>query len=121
MVVSRFARRDMLLSEEFVPTLAESAGLSLGADRSLGEYMVTGAAVVDGRLYAISAAHSTLLTLDLATHRIVAAHVVPGLTDPIGLASRGNDLYILTTDGTVTVVERPGTNPASVGLDTAKR
>ncbi|MBA4071305.1 MAG: hypothetical protein C0497_05630 [Gemmatimonas sp.] len=107
MVVSRFDRRDMVLSEELVPTLARSAGLTLGEDRSLGEYMITGAAVGDGQLYAISAAHSTLLTLDLATHRIVAAHVVPGLRNPVGLAARGSDLYLLGADGTVTVVARP--------------
>jgi hypothetical protein len=107
MVVSRFDRRDMVLSEEFVPTVAANAGLALGEDRSLGEYMITGAAVVDGRLYAVSAAHSTLLTLDLATHHIVAAHVVPGLRNPAGLAARGSDLYVLGTDGTVTVVARP--------------
>lgn len=107
MVVSRFDRRDMTLSEEFVPMLDGSAGLALGEDRSLGEYMITGAAVVDGWLYAISAAHSTLLTLNLATHHIVAAHVVPGLLNPVGLAARGGDLYLLGTDGTVTVVARP--------------
>jgi disulfide bond formation protein DsbB len=107
MVVSRFDRRDMMLSEEFMPTVALNAGLTLGEDRSLGEYMITGAVVVDGRLYAISAAHSTLLTLDLATHRIVAAHVVPGLLNPVGLATRGSDFYVLGTDGTVTVVARP--------------
>lgn len=111
MVVSRFDRQDMMLSEEFVPTLATGAGLTLGEDRSLGEYMITGAAAADGQLYAISAAHSTLLTLDLATHRIVAAHVVPDLKHPIGLAVRGTDLFILGTDRTVTVVARPAANP----------
>lgn len=118
LVVSRFDRRDMMLSEEFVPTLARNAGFALGETRSLGEYMITGAAVADGQLYAISAAHSTLLTLDLATHRIVAASVVPDLTHPIGLAVRGTDLYILGRDGTVTVIARPVPNPIAVALDT---
>ncbi len=121
MVVSRFDRRDMMLSEEFVPTLAGDAGLTLGEDRSLGEYMITGAAVADGQLFAISAAHSTLLTLDLATHRIVAAHVVPDLKHPIGLAVRGLDLYILGADRTVTVVKRPVANPAAVAGDASRR
>ena len=120
-VVSRFDRRDMMLSEEFVPTLASNAGLTLGEDRSLGEYMITGAAVADGQLYAISAAHSTLLTLDLATHRIVAAYTVPGLERPVGLAVRGNDLYILGQDGTVTVVARPVMSPSPVVPDTTMR
>lgn len=121
MVVSRFDRKDMLLSEEFVPSLAGNAGLALGEDRSLGEYMITGAAVADGQLFAISAVHSTLLTLDLATHRIVAAHVVPGLRNPIGLAVRGGDLYILGADRTVTVVARPVSNPATAVSETTTR
>lgn len=121
MVVSRFDRRDMMLSEEFVPTLAKNAGLTLGEDRSLGEYMITGAAVADGQLYAISAAHSTLLTLDLATHRIVAAHAVPGLKNPVGLAARGPDLYILGQDGTVTVIARLVPSPMAVAPDTTRR
>lgn len=121
MIVSRFDRRDMMLSEEFVPTLAENAGLTLGEDRSLGEYMITGAAVADGQLYAISAAHSTLLTLDLATHRIVAASVVPDLRRPVGLAVRGSDLYILGQDGTVTVIARPAPSPMTTVPDTTRR
>ena len=83
--------------------------------------MITGAAVADGQLYAISAAHSTLLTLDLATHRIVAAYTVPGLERPVGLAVRGNDLYILGQDGTVTVVARPVMSPSPVVPDTTMR
>ena len=121
MVVSRFDRRDMMLSEEFVPTLASNAGLTLGEDRSLGEYMITGAAVADGQMYLISAAHSTLLTLDLATHRVVAASVVPGLRKPVGLAARGSDLYILGADGIVTVVARPASNPTAAVPDATTR
>lgn len=107
LVVSRFDRKDFTLSEEFVPTLAKDAGLSLGKDRSLGEYMVTGATIADGHLYAVSAAHAALLTLDLATHRLIAAHTIAGLVKPVGIAAKGDDLYILSDDGTVTVVARP--------------
>ncbi|MCX5762869.1 MAG: hypothetical protein NTW72_15440, partial [Gemmatimonadetes bacterium] len=73
-------------------------------DRSLGEFMVTGAAIADGRMYAISAAFSTLLTIDLATHRVIAAQSIAGLTQPIGIAIKGDDLYILGADRTVTVL-----------------
>ncbi len=111
MVVSRFDRKDLTLSAEFVPTLAKESGLTLGKDRSLGEYMVTGATVVAGQLYAVSASFGTLLTLDLTTHRVVSAHVIPGLTKPVGLAARGDDLYVVSEDGTVNVVARP-TKPA---------
>ncbi len=104
LVVSRFDRKDMTLSEEFVPTLAKDAGLALGKDRSLGEFMVTGAAIADGRMYAISAAFSTLLTIDLASHRVIAAQSIAGLTQPTGIAIRGDDLYIIGADRTVTVL-----------------
>jgi disulfide bond formation protein DsbB len=120
LVVSRFDRKDMTLSEEFVPTLAKDAGLSLGKDRSLGEYMVTGAAVADGRMYAVSAAYGTLLTIDLATHRIVAAHAIPGLVKPTGLAIKGESFYIVSEDGTVTVTSCPAVPvPVAPGDTTA--
>ena len=106
-VVSRFDRRDLTLSEEFVPTLGKDASIALAKDRSLGEYMVTGATVSGGALYAISASYRTLLTIDLASHRVVAASMVPELARPIGIAAMGDDLYILSDDLTLTVVARP--------------
>jgi disulfide bond formation protein DsbB len=120
MVVSRFDRKDFTLSEEFVPTLDKGAGLSLGADRSLGEYVVSGATVVGGQLFAISASHSTLLTLDLATHRIVAAHTIDGLTRPVGIAAKGDDLYILGDDLSVTIVGRPVAAASATPTDSAR-
>jgi disulfide bond formation protein DsbB len=107
MVVSRFDRRDFMLSEEFVPTLGTGAGLSLIKDRSLGEYMVTGTTVVGGQLYAISAAYGALLTIDLATHRVVGANVIPGVRRPVGLAAKGDDLFILSDDRSLSIVARP--------------
>ena len=106
LVVSRFDRRDMTLSEEFTPTLAPGSGLALDAKRSLNEFVVTGATVVDGSLYAISAAYDTLLRIDLATHRLVAAYAVPGLASPTGLAAKGDELYIVGAGGNVWVVAR---------------
>ncbi len=126
LVISRFDRRDLTLSEEYVPTL--DSALALGEDRSLGEYMVTGATVVDGRMYAISAAHRTLLILDLNSHRVVAAYVISGLSAPVGIAAKGAELYILGADGSVTVVprpvvEKPGTadGRATIGVHPAKQ
>jgi hypothetical protein len=108
LIVSRFDRRDMTLSEEFSPTLAANAGLTLsGEKRSLDELYVTGAAVADGRLYAISAAHGVLLTIDLASHAVVAAHAVAGAGRPVGLAIKGGDIYLVDADGAVRVVSRP--------------
>jgi disulfide bond formation protein DsbB len=108
LVVSRFDRRDLTLSEEFMPVLASGSGLTLsGEKRSLDEYYVTGATIDDGRLYAISAAFSTLLTIDLAAHAVVAAHAIPGLDRPVGLAIKGNDFYIAGEGGALAIVPRP--------------
>jgi disulfide bond formation protein DsbB len=105
LVVSRFAGDDRVLSSEFLP--AVSPRLTLPPDRDLGEYVVTGAAAADGLLYAMSAAYSTLLVIDLETEQVVAAYAVPGLTDPVGLAVRGGELLVAQADGRVAVLERP--------------
>ena len=105
LVVSRFGD-DYTLSEEYSPALAPDSGLKLAARRKLDEFYVTGAGVADGRLYAISAAYNTLLTIDLEKRAIVAAHAIPGLTRPVGLAIRGGEFVIVGEDGSVAVVER---------------
>jgi disulfide bond formation protein DsbB len=106
LVVSRFARGDRLLSSEFEPPLA--AGLELRApDRSLADYVVTGAVVSDGMLYAMSAAYSTLLAIDLQTKLIVAAYAVPGIEHPVGLAVRGSELLVAQADGQIAVINKP--------------
>jgi hypothetical protein len=112
MVVSTFDAGDFMLSREFVPRVGP--GLSLGEKRTLAEYVVTGAVVEDGLLYAISAAYSTVLVIDLATKTVVAAHAVPGIEQPVGLASRGGELLIAQADGRIAVVARPGSAPAEV-------
>ena len=109
LVISRFDRSDLTLSEEYSPALDPASGLqTAGPQRSLHELYVTGATVADGRLYAISAAYSTLIAVDLTTHRVVAAHAIPGLERPSGLAIRGNDLYIVGEGGSVSIVGKPG-------------
>ena len=44
------------------------------AQRTGGKLYVTGAAVADGKLFAISAAHGVLLTIDPVARTVVAAH-----------------------------------------------
>jgi len=106
LVVSRFHRGDLLLASEFVPAL--SADLALRDDqRSVAEYVVTGATVREGTLYAISAAYSTLLAIDLRERTIRSAHAIPGLDQPVGLAIRGDELLVAQADGRVGVVRRP--------------
>jgi disulfide bond formation protein DsbB len=103
LVVSHFGP-DRVLSEEFSPTLGADTGLALTGKRSLGEFYVTGATIAGGRMYAISAAFSTLLTIDLATRAVVAARAIPGLDRPVGLAAKRDELYILGESGKVWVV-----------------
>lgn len=106
LVVSRFSRSDMTLSEEFRPRLA--AGLALaGAKRSLDEYYVTGLAAAEGRLYALSAAYATVLVIDPARREVVAARAVPAPARPVGLAVKGQQLWLAGADGRVVVVDRP--------------
>lgn len=107
LIVSRFSRRDLLLSEEYVPTIAPSSGLVLAPKRTLDDLAITGAAVADGQLLALSAAGGTLLTIDLTTRQVVAAHTIPGLTRPVGIAIKGGALYIVDDAGGLTVVARP--------------
>jgi disulfide bond formation protein DsbB len=106
LVISRFDRGDLTLSSEFLPRLRE--GLAVAATgRGLDDYVITGAAVADGLLYAISAAYSTLLVVDLQTGTVNAAYVVPGLNRPAGLAVRGEVLLVAQADGRVAVIDRP--------------
>jgi disulfide bond formation protein DsbB len=106
LVVSRFARNDMVLSSEFEPELGSGLALA-GPERALSEYVVTGADVADGKLYAISAAYSTLLVIDLARKEIQAAYGLAGLADPVGLAVLDTRILVAQADGRVAVVERP--------------
>jgi disulfide bond formation protein DsbB len=103
LVVSRFGP-DRVLSEEFSPTLGADAGLALTGKRSLGEFYVTGATIAGGTMHAISAAFNTLLTIDLQTRSVTAARAIPGLDGPVGLAAKGDELYILGESGRVWVV-----------------
>jgi hypothetical protein len=108
LVVSRFAREDMVLSSEFEPTLAEGVALA-APDRRLADYVVSGATVSDGTLYAFSAAYSTLLVIDLQARTVRAAYAVPGIERSVGLAARGPELLVAQADGRVAVVPRPPT------------
>ena len=74
----------------------------------MAEYVVTGATVAgDGLLYAVSAAYSTLLVIDLRAKTLAAAYAVPGIAGPVGVAARGTELLIAQADGRVAVVAMP--------------
>lgn len=108
LVVSRFDRGDMTLSQEFLPAVDPAAGLALAPGRTIDALYVTAATVHDGRLWALSAAHSTMIAIDLASGRIVAARAIAGLRRPAGLAVRDHRFVVADEDGTVTTVPLPG-------------
>jgi hypothetical protein len=64
--------------------------------------------VADGLLYAVSAAYSTLLVIDLEDRTLRAAYAVPGIERPVGLAARGSQLLVAQGDGRIALIERPG-------------
>ncbi len=107
LVVSRFDGDDLQLSEEFLPGLATGTALALREDRSLDELYVTGIVVDGHRLYALSAAYSTLVVIDLEAREVVEAYAVEGLDRPTGLALRGPELYVVGSTGDVSVIDRP--------------
>jgi hypothetical protein len=110
MVVSRFADGDQILSSEFVPRVAASL-TPKESSRSIAEYVVTGAAVEGRTLYAISAAYSTLLVINLNTRMLEAAYAIPGLSQPVGIAVQDHDLLIAQRDGRIAVVNRRSSSP----------
>ena len=98
----------MTLAGEYVLRPSPSSGLTLKGDgRSLDEYYVTGAAIDGGKLFAVSAAYSTLLTVDLGARSLSAAHAIDGLHAPTGIAVKGDELWIAGADGRIVVVRKP--------------
>ncbi len=105
MVVSRFSLGDRLLSSEFEPRVGASL-TAMDSSRSAAEYVVTGAAVEGRTLYAISAAYSTLLLINLDTRTLEAAYEIPGLSQPVGIAVQDHAFLIAQRDGRIAVVAR---------------
>jgi hypothetical protein len=112
LVVSRFDRGDLTLSQELLPSLDPASGLSLAARRSIDELYPTAATMHDGRLWVLSAAYSTLLSVDVAKGRIVSAHAIPGLRRPAGLAVREGRFAIADEDGTVLLTPASASTPS---------
>jgi disulfide bond formation protein DsbB len=108
LVLSRFDRRDMTLSAESVVRLGAPAPLApAGEQRGLHEYHVSGLAFADGRLFAVSAAYSTLLVIDAASGLVTSAVGINGVDRPIGLAVRGDELLLVNAAGQMATIRRP--------------
>ncbi|HEX6972752.1 MAG TPA: disulfide bond formation protein B [Vicinamibacterales bacterium] len=106
-VISRFDPKDMLLSEEFVPAVSPTLSTPKEGTNPLDDFYVTAATIANGRMFALSAAHNTLLTIDLASHAVVAAHTVTGISQPTGMALKGGRLFIVCRDGSIASVVDP--------------
>jgi disulfide bond formation protein DsbB len=102
-VVSRFDGGDLQLAEEFLPKI--DPALAGTGSNPLDAFYICAATIADGGLYALSAAHSTLLTIDRASHTVAAAQTIPGLAQPVGLAKKEGRWYIAAADGTLTVAQ----------------
>ena len=105
LVVSRFARADMVLLG--VRAAARARGWRRRAGPDAGGLPGHRGRGGRRRLYAVSAAYSTLLVIDLRTKTVRAAYAVPGLAHPVGLAVRGSQLLVAQADGRIAVLERP--------------
>jgi disulfide bond formation protein DsbB len=104
-VVSRFDRSDLTLSQESITSL--SPDLRLRAGRSLDELYVVAATVWRGRLWALSAAYSTLLAIDPDDATVVDAYALPRLDRPAGIAITHDELMIAAEDGAFVTVPAP--------------
>ncbi|MDO5091655.1 MAG: disulfide bond formation protein B [Cardiobacteriaceae bacterium] len=102
LIVARFDRGDNLLSEEFVPTLAE--GIALKEGRELGDYYVTGLAAHDGDLYAVSKQYSQVLKIDPRRRAIVDVYAFSGIANPQGITFRDGTMQILSHENGKNVV-----------------
>jgi DNA-binding beta-propeller fold protein YncE len=108
LVVSRFDRADLTLSEEFLPSLDPSAGLSLRDKRTTDELYPTAATIDGGMLYVLSASDHALVAIDLSTHRVVGGWAMPGLQRPVGLAFRGDQLVVAGQAGSIAILDGAG-------------
>jgi hypothetical protein len=105
LVVSRFDTAGMTLSEEFVPAIASGATFApREGGPGLEKLYVTAATVAEGKLYALSAAHATLFTIDLTSRAVVDARTVSGLMRPVGMAIRNGRFYVVSADGELLIL-----------------
>ena len=93
LIVSRFDKSDNLLSEEFIPGIAQ--GLTLREGKALGDYYVTGLTAHQGQLYAVSKSFSQILQIDPMRREIVNVYQFSGIPNPQGIVFKGDTLQLL--------------------------
>ncbi len=98
-VISKQLLADMTTSGEFTP-----ATKALKEGRSLGELYVTGMAVYQGKLYAVSKNYNVILEIDPATETIEKVFSIPAtITDPRGLIVDADGFQVLSSNSLVTL------------------
>ena len=100
-VISKQLTKDMVTSGEFTP---KSALLKEG--RSLGELYVTGLAVFDSKLYAVSKNFNCIFEIDLKNETIEKAWALPSTLDDVrGLIVDANGFKVLNRNVLVTLTK----------------
>lgn len=93
-IISRFDKKDNLLSEEFIPTLA--TGISLKEGKNLADYYITGLTTYKGYLYAVSKSYSQILKIDPMNKSIVDVLEFNGIKNPQGITFNQGIIQILS-------------------------
>lgn len=94
LIISRFDKRDNMLSEEFSPILG--AGVVLRENKDIGAYYITGLAAKNGFLYAVSKRFSQVLQINPITHEIINVYAFDGIKNPQGITFNGDIMQILS-------------------------
>lgn len=102
LIISRFDQHDNMLSEEFSPT--PGAGVTLREGKDIGDYYITGLAVNNGDLYAVSKRFSQVLKINPTTHEIVGVYAFDGIKNPQGITFNENIIKILSYEDEKNVV-----------------
>ncbi|WP_101775497.1 disulfide bond formation protein B [Pasteurella oralis] len=94
LIISRFDKKDNLLSEEFVPSVKE--GIMMRKDTNLADYYITGLVAHEGALYAVSKQFSQVLKIDPMSKQITQVYEFSGIANPQGITFNNGVMQILS-------------------------
>lgn len=94
LIISRFDKRDNLLSEEFIPAVKD--GMTLREGKTLADYYIMGLTAHDGALYAVSKQFSQVLKIDPVSKQITQVYEFSGIMNPQGITFKDGVMQILS-------------------------
>ncbi|EEX50750.1 disulfide bond formation protein B [Pasteurella dagmatis] len=94
LIISRFDKRDNLLSEEFIPAVKD--GMTLREGKALADYYIMGLTAHDGALYAVSKQFSQVLKIDPVSKQITQVYEFSGIMNPQGITFKDGVMQILS-------------------------